>query len=172
MSLRVEEDFVHKNRGLKVNDVKMVRLTRVDLGTIQMKTKCKVGPVDRHIAEIPKDECVSRLVNWRKLLKAGGDPKTQPGPESNPRKVAFVFDGHQHGKHPGCDYLDWQVSGGRSCSEEEKPDQLLMASIWVGKDDPQIWDSEPSDWPGEGWVPFFVAFRPKGEPTEEDDDEA
>jgi hypothetical protein len=48
-------------------------------GEIQLKTKVKIGPVDTVVAQLPRDECTSRVDNWRSLLSADED--------GNPREV-------------------------------------------------------------------------------------
>lgn len=130
----VTENWVHKNRGLTLDGIPVIRLTRVGIGTTYSPKKriAKVGPVDHHIVDIPRDACVARIDNWRKLLCA---QNKEPGDAGMPRRIRLAYDG----------------------------DQLLLAALWVDEHDPQEWDTEPEGWTGQGWVPFYASFRPLGD---------
>jgi hypothetical protein len=131
VTLTVDQHVIHKNRGKGG----MVMLIRTDIVEIQMKTKTKMGPVDTVVGEVPKDDCFSRLDNWRKLLNNKND--------QGQREIRFI-------KHDG---------------------QIVRADVLVRADDPQDWDSKPLDWPGQGWIPFYLSIRPRETVTKPADEE-
>ena len=38
-------------------------------------------------------------------------------------------------------------------------DKIVQADLWISERDSPEWDSLPINWPGTGWVPFYLLFR-------------